>query len=63
MSTIPLSHAILCACGTISDQREVRSECCTACGSQGQFLSLARVLNPNAEIGTVTYVLAGGHEA
>lgn len=62
MTMIPLSQAVMCACGIISDQREVKAERCASCGSQGQFLSLARVLNPNPQLGQVTYVLAS-HEA
>lgn len=73
MSTIPLTYALLCACGSITDMREVRGEVCPACASQGQMISLARVLCPSPTLGAVTYILAqhermdeeedaGGHE-
>jgi len=57
---IPLTYAVLCACGTVADMREVRGERCPACDMCGQMLSLARVLNPTPELGTITYIHAGG---
>lgn len=60
MSTIPLNDAVLCACGMIHNARDIRGEVCPACTSQGQMLSLARVLNPSPEIGTITFILASG---
>ena len=57
---IPLTYAVLCACGLISDMRDVHGERCPACTAQGQMLSLARVLNPTPELGTITYIHAGG---
>jgi len=57
---IPLTYAVLCACGVVTDMRETRGERCPACGAREQMLSLARVLNPNPSIGTITFILASG---
>ena len=56
---IPLHNAVLCACGMILDMREIRGERCPGCACQGQLLSLARILSPNSELGTITYVFTG----
>jgi len=54
---IPLSLAVLCEnCLTIS---ELRGEKCPVCKAEGCLLSLQRVLNPSAELGSVTFVLKG----
>ena len=56
---VHLRDAVLCACGMIHNMREIRGELCPACACQGQMLSLARILSPQSDLGTITYVYAG----
>jgi hypothetical protein len=57
---ISLSRAMLCvSCNAVSD---TTGERCLACGCPGALLSLARILSPNSELGTVTYLYAGSEE-
>lgn len=58
MIYIPLASAVMCCnCDAVSDSRSDR---CPACGADGSLLSLARVLNPSPEMGTITFLLALG---
>lgn len=53
---VPLALAMLCEnCQTISDSR---TDTCPLCKSVGCLMSLARVLNPNPEIGAISYIFA-----
>lgn len=56
---IPLKFAVLCmGCEHVSDSR---TDTCEHCGERGNFLALARVLNPTIENGQISYIHAGGN--
>ena len=57
LSIVPLAYAVLCvACSCIVDSRECHGDRCSACASSSGLLSLARVLNPQPELGEITYI-------
>lgn len=57
---VHLSKAVMCCnCSVISDMTQTRGDVCPACACQGQMLSLARILNPCPQLGSVTYVYSG----
>ncbi len=56
--TIPLRDAVLCiSCNVVSNSR---GETCAYCGWTGSLLNLSRILNPTPELGSITYLYAGG---
>lgn len=55
MVSLDLTRATLCVqCEKITD---ARGSVCPVCASSGSLLSLARVLNPSPELGSVTFML------
>lgn len=54
---IPLQRAMICEnCAVIS---ELRNETCPYCKAEGCLISLPRILNPNPQLGQITYIFAG----
>jgi hypothetical protein len=54
---VPLADAVLCvSCTSVSDSR---GEVCVACGAAGSLMNISRILNPQPELGRITYLFAG----